>query len=100
MKSPKYQAMEQYLAVRLPPKKKVRIPDGDLQIHYEFGVSRSTDADNCVKGVQDCISRKYNFNDNRVRFHTVLKRVVKPGKEYIKFRIREYSEEAWRYLTQ
>ena len=99
-KTKDYSDFERTLCILLPPPRKVDIPSGDLLIHYEFGVSRSFDIDNCVKAFQDVLSSRYQFDDNRIRFFTVLKAIAKRGDEYIKFKILPYCEGSWGELTQ
>jgi hypothetical protein len=41
-------------------------PKIDLFVAYEFGISKAFDIDNPKKIFQDCLSKKYNFNDNRI----------------------------------
>ena len=85
----------------LPDTKKVYVPtEGDLVIHYEFGITDNFDASNCVKGIEDTLADKYKFNDKQVRFHTVMKTKVKRGQEYIRFRIVRYDHDAWYSLTE
>jgi len=63
------------------------IPDGLLKAYYEFGLSsRGADYDNNVKSLQDIISKKYGFNDNRIMEANIKKVIVPKGKEYITFK--------------
>jgi hypothetical protein len=62
-------------------------PKIDLFVEYEFGISKAFDIDNPKKIFQDLLSKKYNFNDNRIMKEFTTKVVVKKGNEYIKFRI-------------
>ena len=85
----------------LPRKKNIYVPtEGDLVIHYEFGITGGTDASNCVKAFEDCLASKYGFNDKQVRFHTVMKTKVKRGQEYIRFKIVRFNHEEWYSLTK
>lgn len=88
-KTEDYKVYEKELFYTLP--RIVKIPDGKLQVYYEFGFSsKGSDWDNPIKQFQDIISKKYNFNDNRIYRAIVEKVIVKKGEEYIKFRISEY----------
>lgn len=80
-----YEAYEKLMLLSLPA---MRIPDPPYRIYYEFGMSNKlADWDNPVKPTQDCLQKKYKFNDNEIYEAHVRKRVVKKGKEYIKIRI-------------
>lgn len=80
-----YLAFEQELMLRLPP---LEIPDGDLVVSYEFGVSnKGFDYDNAIKPFQDVLQKKYGFNDARIYEAVIRKRLVEKGDEYIKFEI-------------
>lgn len=85
VKSPKYRVYEKTLMYLLP---KLTIPEGRIKIDYVFGFSSSgADADNCIKPMQDLLSKKYGFNDNRIYELTVKKMLVKKGDEYLAFEI-------------
>lgn len=80
-----YKAFEQELLLRLPP---ISIPDGELSVFYEFGVSnKGFDYDNAIKPFQDVLQKKYEFNDARIVEAVIRKRLVKKGDEYIRFEI-------------
>ena len=85
----------------LPGKRDIYVPtQGDIVIHYDFGITGNTDASNCVKAIEDALADKYGFDDNQVRFHTVMKTKVKRGKEYIRFKIVRFDNEEWYSLTE
>jgi hypothetical protein len=42
---------------------KIDIPEGRLEVTFEFGMSMASDYDNPVKIFQDVLSKKYGFND-------------------------------------
>ena len=65
---------------------KYEIPEGDLQVRYEFGLNTMADWDNPVKPLQDILQKKYNFDDRRI------KKVVKRGDGYFNFEIRGLGE--------
>ena len=58
--------------------------------YYEFGVSSPLfDTDNGVKPFQDCLQKKYSFNDRDVIGHLAVKNIVPKGQEYIKWVLKE-----------
>ncbi len=83
-KTPAYKNYCLALSLLLPDK--IIVPDGLLHAYYEFGISSMAgDWDNPCKPAQDIISKKYKFNDKRIRKATVELRQVPKGEEYIKF---------------
>lgn len=87
-KSKEYKLFEEEMLYRLP---KYEIPEGDLEIHYIFGVSNKLmDIDNSVKPIQDILQKKYDFNDNRVMYITIHKMIVSKGSEFVEFEIVNY----------
>lgn len=90
-KSEAYEAYEKELWYLLP--KKILIPDGELKVFYEFGVSsKNSDWDNMIKPFQDILQKKYDFNDNRIYRAIVQKVIVKKGEEYIKFSLKKNED--------
>jgi len=84
-KTDKYKSFERSCLFLLP---KMKVPDGDLQIHYTFGFSsKGSDLDNAVKQTTDILSKKYGFNDNRVYRIIIDKAIVKKGCEFIEVEI-------------
>jgi len=84
-KTKEYKAFEKHVLMMLRP---VDIPEGDLILFLEFGFSSAaSDWDNPVKPFQDCLQKRYGFNDNRVYTALVVKKKVNKGEEYIKFKI-------------
>ena len=84
-KTDSYKAYEKMLLYILP---KMDIPDGPLKISFVFGFSSSgSDIDNCVKPIQDILSKKYGFNDNRIYEQNITKTLVKKGQEFFEFEI-------------
>ena len=66
----------------------IDIPDGDLAVHFEFGVSNnSSDIDNPVKPFLDILAKKYAFNDNRVFFMSLQKTRVNKANVFVRFKI-------------
>ena len=94
VRTDKYDDYEERLIYTLPRRSSIDIPDGSLEIHYEFGVSSKLfDVDNAIKPFQDVLQHKYKFNDRIVMFITARKAYVKKGDEYITFRIEKYQED-------
>jgi Holliday junction resolvase RusA-like endonuclease len=84
-KTDDYIVYERSVLLLLP---KITIPDGKLLLRLEFGFSsKASDIDNPVKMFQDCLQKKYGFNDSRIRLLIVAGVDVKKGDEYIKFAI-------------
>lgn len=72
--------------------KNVEIPEGELFVSYEFGVSNMcSDVDNLVKPFQDALQDKYGFNDSKIKSFFATKTKVKKGQEFIKFNISKYD---------
>jgi len=84
-KTPKYKAYEEELMWLLP---KYKIPKGELGLEVEFGLSsKLADLDNNFKLFQDCLQKKYGFNDKQI-YRIIAEKVdVSKGKEYIDFEI-------------
>jgi len=89
-KTKEYKKYEKDCNLLLPGS--LEIPDGYLKLDLEFGVSSSgSDIDNGVKLFVDILSKKYDFNDNRI-FRMIIDKVkVKKGDEYIKFKIEKWE---------
>ena len=84
-KTEDYKQYEKDLAILLP---KMKVPFGELEVWYEFGLSsKNADGDNCIKQFQDIISSCYGFNDRQIYKWNIEKVIVKKGEEYIKFKI-------------
>jgi len=84
-KSKDYEAYEKLMLLSLPAGK---LPEPPYRVFYEFGLSsKLADWDNPCKPTQDCLQKKYGFNDNEIYEAHVRKRIVKKGQEYIKIRI-------------
>jgi hypothetical protein len=67
---------------------KIDMPEGRLEVWYEFGVSKNSDGDNCQKAFQDALSAQYGFNDRMIYAWHGRKVDVPKGKEYVGFEIR------------
>ena len=87
-KTAKYEKYTKDVMLLLPV---MNIPSGNLSITFEFGFATSaSDIDNGIKQIQDILSLKYGFNDNRIYHLDVTKKVVGKGNEYIDFYIEKY----------
>jgi Holliday junction resolvase RusA-like endonuclease len=85
-KTATYTRYERDMLLLLP--KTMEIPEGNLRVYYEFGLSNScSDYDNMVKPFQDILQKKYGFNDSRIMEAIIKKVIVKKRAEYIKFGI-------------
>jgi len=89
-KTPLYKDYEKEILELLPDK--YEIPEGDLQVRYEFGLNTMADWDNPVKPLQDILQKKYDFDDRRIMKAEVIKKVVKKGEGYFNFEIRGLGE--------
>jgi len=66
----------------------MKVENTKLQLNIEFGFSsKASDIDNCVKGLADCLVKKYGVDDRNIYRLEVDKVIVKKGEEYIKFKI-------------
>ncbi len=84
-KAPAYKAYEREVLLSL---KKMVIPDGDLVIYLKWGFSSvASDWDNPIKPFQDCLQKKYGFNDSRIVTGITQKVKTKKGAEFIEFEI-------------
>lgn len=70
------------------------IPEGDLTIHWQFGIARRMDVTNCIKLAEDVLATHCGFNDNRVRKTIAVKHIVPKGQEFIDFEITAYQHDA------
>lgn len=85
----KYKSFKKLLTYRL---KKIKIPEGKLEIHIKFGFStKSSDWDNPIKTFQDVLCDKNGINDNRIYKGTVEKVIVPKGEEFIEYKIESYE---------
>lgn len=86
----KYKRYERDVLLCLKP---VVIPEGkgrNLQINLTWGFSSaSSDFDNPIKCFVDCIQKKYNFNDKRIRRAVIEVEDVKKGDEFIEWSVEE-----------
>ena len=89
-KTKTYRLYEKEILLNL---KKIKVPEGNLQINLIFGLSsKNADWDNPIKPFQDILQKKYDFNDSRIYKAIVEKVIVKEGEEFIKFELKSYEE--------
>ncbi len=89
-KTDAYKKFERDVLTLLP---KIDVPDGGLDLYLKWGFSSAaSDWDNPIKLFQDCLQKKYTFNDNKVFRGFVEKEKVKKGDEYIEFKIGKVNE--------
>lgn len=63
------------------------MPKTDIKLCLEFGFSSNgSDIDNCCKPFIDCLVKKYGIDDRYIIELTVIKKIVKKGNEYVKFK--------------
>jgi len=87
-KTKKYKAYEKEVLLMLPH---YEIPEGDLDVRFEFGISKNSDVDNCCKSLLDILQKRYSFNDSRVMRIELIKKVVSKNQGYFNFTIRGYT---------
>jgi Holliday junction resolvase RusA-like endonuclease len=84
-KTDEYKQYEKEVLINLKP---MKIPEGDLFIQLDFGVSNmASDIDNPVKPFLDILQKKYKFDDKRITALWLSKNKVKKGSEFINFQI-------------
>ena len=89
-KTDKYEAYQRAVLYMLP---RIKLPEPPYKVYYEYGLSnKAADYDNPTKQFQDCLSKKYGFDDKEIYAAEIRKVIVKRGKEYIKFRIEHYQD--------
>tara|TARA_R110000851_G_scaffold283661_1_gene437232 strand:- start:271 stop:594 length:324 start_codon:yes stop_codon:yes gene_type:complete len=89
VKSKKYRNYEADILKLLRP---MIVPEGPLELYLKWGFSSAgSDWDNPIKPFQDCLQKKYDFNDNRVVKAITEKVKVKKGDEFIEFEIKEIT---------
>jgi len=83
----KYDSFIYNMMLLLP--KTINVPNPEyIKLNIEFGFStKLSDLDNPVKTFVDCLVKKYGFDDRHIYELTVIKKIVKKGKEYIKFEL-------------
>jgi Holliday junction resolvase RusA-like endonuclease len=87
VKSKKYRQYESDILKLLRP---MTVPDGPLELYLKWGFSSAgSDWDNPIKPFQDCLQKRYDFNDNRVVRAVKEKVKVNKGEEFIEFSIKK-----------
>lgn len=87
-KTEKYIEFQQEMLLKLP---KIDILEGKLEIYYKIGFSsKGSDLDNALKQLNDCLQKKYKFNDNLIYKIIAEKEIVKKGQEFIEFKICQF----------
>lgn len=82
-KSPKYKVFEKEVLLKLPD---IKLPEPKFYVVYDVGYSnQQSDIDNFVKPFQDCLQKKYGFNDSDIYALLIRKNVVPKGEEFIRF---------------
>lgn len=90
IKTSQYKNYEYKLLFLLP---KITLPPPPFRILLEFGFSNmASDFDNPVKPFVDILQKKYLFNDKNIMEAVIKKKLVAKGKEYVGFKITQYSE--------
>ena len=76
--TPAKKAFERDVALLLPKKKVIA---GPVSIHYKFYLKHhaTSDYDNCIKVIQDCLVTKGYILDDRFIYHAVIEKI--PAKE-------------------
>lgn len=88
-KTKAYRKYAKLVSLMLP---KGKLPESPYKIEFEFGFSNVlSDVDNPIKNLQDLIYKKYGFDDREVYEIRAVKKIVKKGKEYIKFKIESHT---------
>lgn len=92
-KSGEYEVYERAVLLMLPT---IKLPEPPFRIYYEFGFSNKLcDYDNPIKATQDCLQKKYGFNDNEIYEAFIRKRIVKKGQEYIRVKLEHIEIEGY-----
>ena len=88
-KTDKYKRYQRDVMLLLRPLQIPAVP-AKLAISITVGYSNAlADIDNVAKPFIDILQKKYGFNDSRIYRLTLVKEVVKKGKEFIEFDITE-----------
>ena len=85
-KTPKYNAFQKEMLLKLPLLKKDLT--GALKVTLNYGFSNKlSDIDNPCKLVLDCLVKKYGFDDRQIYELIQTKAIVKKGSEFIEIKI-------------
>jgi Holliday junction resolvase RusA-like endonuclease len=86
-KTVEYKKYERNVLLLLP---QMQVGKAPYKLFIEFGLSsKLQDLDNCIKFLQDCLVKKYGFDDRDIYELHAKKIITKKGEEFIKFRIDE-----------
>jgi Holliday junction resolvase RusA-like endonuclease len=86
-KNVEYKKYERNVLLLLP---KMQVGKAPYKLYIEFGLSsKLQDLDNCIKFLQDCLVKKYGFDDRDIYELHAKKIITKKGEEFIKFKIDE-----------
>ena len=89
IRTSKHRLYEKNILFLLP---KITIGNPPFKLFIEFGFSsKSSDIDNPIKVFQDCLVKKYDFDDRDIYELHAKKIITKKGEEFIKFRIDELT---------
>ena len=101
-KTEKYDEFTDTVDKLLLMNRKPEIPDGDLEIHFMWGLStyKQSDYDNPIKCAQDRIANWLKIDDNRFVGGSQRKVKVSKGDEFIVFMIRPYNPVLWDEFTE
>lgn len=89
-RSEEYKSYQKLVGYSLP---KIELPEPPFEVCFKFGFSSvNSDWDNPVKPLQDCLSKKYGFNDKLIRRAIVETEIVEIGLDYFEFEIKHYVE--------
>lgn len=86
-KTDKYKHYQRDVMLMLRP---LQIPPAPAKLAISITVGYSNakaDVDNVAKPFIDILQKKYGFNDSRIYRLTLVKEIVKKGKEFIEFEI-------------
>ena len=88
-KTNEYKIYERQLQLILPA---LTLPEAPYSVIYHVSYSnRGSDIDNFLKQFNDCLQKKYNFDDKHIFHMEVFKHIVKKGLEKIEFNIKHYA---------
>ncbi len=87
-KTPAYRRYAKELDILLP---KIKFPEPPFTVIYHvYYSSKASDIDNFLKAFNDCLQKKYNFNDNQIYHSRQTKHIVSKGEEKIQFSIKPF----------
>jgi Holliday junction resolvase RusA-like endonuclease len=69
----------------------IKFPEPPFTVVYHvYYSSKASDIDNFLKAFNDCLQKKYNFNDNQIYHSRQTKHIVSKGEEKIQFSIKPF----------